>query len=172
MRTAGIDPEAWLANPVFDESLAAVIRRLLAAAEALYARGDAGIARLPRSLRPGMVAARLLYAEIGCEVARRGFDSVSQRAVVSWQRKAGILADAVVGGARTVPGAAFDTSVEAGFLLDTVADLPADPATAPVDSRRERARWPRMEDRVAWLVDLFERLERRDRAAGQAMNVS
>ena len=44
----------------------------------LYARAGAGIAGLPLSCQPGIRAAGLLYAEIGKEVARRGFDSVSR----------------------------------------------------------------------------------------------
>jgi hypothetical protein len=51
-------------------------------------------------------------------------------------------------------------------MAPTMQTLPA-----PPESARERARWPRLEDRVAWLVDLFERLERRD-AASNAVNPS
>jgi hypothetical protein len=32
----------------------------------------------------------------------------------------------------------------------------------PPETTRERARWPRVEDRIIWLLDLFERLERRE----------
>jgi phytoene synthase len=118
-----------------------------------------------------MYAARLLYAEIGNEVARRGFDSVSQRAVVPWQRKARILADAARAAQRRPPRVvARDELAESAFLLDSFS--PAAPpapvtiaaATSTAETPRERARWPRVEDRVIWLVDLFERLERRDRA--------
>jgi phytoene synthase len=168
MRAADLDPDAWLARPVFDERLSSVIGRLLRAADALYARADAGIANLPAACRPGMYAARLLYAEIGHEVARRGYDSVNQRAVVPWQRKARLLAGAMVAaqrGAATVTSEELD---EANFLLDSIVDTGFDShplaASAPPESRRERARWPRVEDRVVWLVDLFERLERREHA--------
>ena len=96
LRGAGIEPGGFVANPRFDEALATVIRRLLESAEALYVRSDAGLARLPTGCRPGMTAARLMYAEIGHELARRGFDSVTQRTVVPWPRKARILADALL----------------------------------------------------------------------------
>jgi phytoene synthase len=168
LRAESIDPEVWLAQPVFDRKLAAVIERLLAAAEALYARSDTGIGNLPSACRPGMYAARLLYAEIGREVARRKFDSVNQRAVVSWQRKARILADSVMAATRASVALSGETLDEAAFLLDAVPDPRASSAPPPEDSPRERSRWPRVEDRVVWLVDLFERLERRDRAAGSA----
>jgi len=173
MREAGLDPDAWLAKPVFDAKLAAVIERLLAAAEVLYARSDSGLANLPAACRPGMYAARLLYAEIGHEVARRRFDSVTQRAVVPWRRKARILADAVVAAKRPAPLVGSAALEEATFLIDTVpATQRAAPAPSPVESARERARWPRLEDRVVWLVDLFERLERRDAAANDAVELS
>jgi phytoene synthase len=168
LRAASIDPEAWLARPMFDDRLATVIERLLAAAEVLYARSDTGIAHLPMACRPGMYAARLLYAEIGREVARRKFDSVNQRAVVSWQRKVAILADSVMAATRTSVAPSEEILDEASFLLGAVADPPASSAILPADSPRERARWPRVEDRVVWLVDLFERLERRDRAVRPA----
>jgi phytoene synthase len=163
MREAGLDPDLWLAQPVFDRALSAVIERLLAEAETLYLRSESGLACLPAACRPGMYAARLLYAEIGREVARRGFDSVSQRAVVSWQRKARILADAVVAARPRSMVATADELEEGEFLLEALSPIHGGPVPPP-ESPRERARWPRVEDRVVWLVDLFERLERRDRA--------
>jgi phytoene synthase len=168
LHAAGVDPESWLARPLFSRQLASVIERLLREAETLYARSETGLARLPAACRPGMYAARLLYAEIGKEVARRGFDSVTQRAVVPWRRKARILADALVVAAQRAASTAAGGMLEEGeFLLAAVPGvMPALPvAAAPVESPRERARWPQVEDRVVWLVDLFERLERRDAAA-------
>ncbi len=172
MRAANIEPDAWLAKPVFDERLSSVIDRLLRAAEALYLRADAGIAKLPAACRPGMYAARLLYAEIGHEVARRGYDSVNQRAVVPWRRKARLLAGAMLAAQRGAGALPSEELAEANFLLDSIID--AGFAPLPAESRRERARWPRVEDRVVWLVDLFERLERREHAQvhGQAVNTT
>ncbi|MBY0395320.1 MAG: phytoene/squalene synthase family protein [Thermoleophilia bacterium] len=43
MREAGLDPDAWLAAPVFCPAIAEVTARLLAMAQALYERADAGI---------------------------------------------------------------------------------------------------------------------------------
>jgi len=164
LREAGIDPDEWLAQPTAGPQLARVIERLLSAAEDLYSRSDAGLAQLPLACRPGMRAARLLYAEIGHEVARRRFDSVTQRAVVPWQRKARILADAMIPAMRFESIRVDGPLAEADYLF---ARLPRRDAAAwaPAESTRERARWPRVEDRVVWLIDLFERLERRERAA-------
>jgi phytoene synthase len=166
MRAAQIEPDAWMARPTFNVSLSVVIERLLRTAEELYARSDAAIAELPPACRPGMYAARLLYAEIGHELARRNFDSVNQRAIVPWSRKARILVRAAVTAKRGAAPSAPEISEETKFLLDTIPALRAEPATVSSDSSRQRARWPRVEDRVAWLVDLFDRLERRDRALG------
>lgn len=174
LREAGLDADAWLAAPTFDAKLAAVIERLLEAADMLYARSDAGLARLPAACRPGMVAARLLYAEIGHEVARRRYDSVTQRAVVPWQRKARILADAVLVAKRTGVPTDVSTLEEARFLVDSFPAMSraVNPVPIPTESARERVRWPRVEDRVAWLVELFERLERREEPNTDVANMS
>ena len=82
LHEAGLDPDAWLQAPRFSAPLAEVVLRLLAAADTLYRQVDAGVARLPLACRPGINAARFLYADIGHEVLRRGGDSVRQRAVV------------------------------------------------------------------------------------------
>lgn len=82
MREAGIDPQAWLARPVFTPALASVVQRLLAAADALYARVGSGVAQLPLACRPGINAARFLYADIGRQVQRAGCDSKIGRAHV------------------------------------------------------------------------------------------
>lgn len=173
LREAGIDPEQWLAQPRFCGALAAVVERLLAAADVLYARSDAGIAALPAACRPGMYAARLLYCEIGREVARRKFDSIGQRAVVAWHRKAGVLAQAALAAAtRAERAAGCETLQEARFLLDSMAasDAAAERFARGPAPRGRRPR--RVEERVVWLVGLFERLERRDRAPGHVMRLS
>ena len=170
LREAGIDPQAWLARPVHCEPLARVISRLLCAAEVLYDRSEAGLSRLPVACRPAMFAARYLYAEIGSEVARRNFDSVRQRAVVAWPRKARLLAQAVFAAtARRAPISTPEVLQEADFLL---APLCAD-ATVTVEPSQVRVqaalRAPRIGERVVWLLDLFEKLERLDRkVSGEA----
>ena len=46
LREAGVDPEDWLAAPSFRPEIATVVARLLRQADFLYARADAGIAKL------------------------------------------------------------------------------------------------------------------------------
>jgi phytoene synthase len=170
LRETGIDPDLWLARPEHTPALARVVERLLSVAEALYAAAECGIGALPASCRPGMRAARLLYAEIGREVARCGFDSINRRAIVSWQRKARILADAVVGRAPRPAAPVRVPAPEAAFLIDCAATGDAGRPAPALESARERLRWPRIEDRITWLIDLFERLERRERTGVGAVN--
>jgi phytoene synthase len=150
LREAGIDPQAWLARPVFDARLAAVVHRLLVHAEHLYERAAAGVALLPLACRPSINAARLLYADIGHEVARRGGDSVTQRAVVPRRRKALLLAQAAL---TLVPSRA----------LATLPPLPATAFLVDAASRNDTAAPPRVVAKALWVIDLFERLERRER---------
>lgn len=94
LREVGIDPQAWLQNPVFDTRLAQVIESLLAAADALYLRAEHGIAALPRDCRPAIRAARLVYAEIGQQLRRNGHDAIARRTVVPKGRKLALMARA------------------------------------------------------------------------------
>ncbi len=77
---AGIDPESFLADPQPTPALRRVVKRLLAEADRLYFRSEAGIACLPVACRPGIAAARHIYARIGAEIARAGHDSITRRA--------------------------------------------------------------------------------------------
>jgi len=153
LREAGIDPDAWLADPVHSEALAWVIRRLLREAALLYARADPGIAALPADCRAGIAAARLLYEAIGHDVERAGFDSVSRRAVVPGRRKAGLLARALVAAPRRKTYALLPPLEEARFLVEAVAA-----ARAPAPHMAASADFGQ---RLVWLIQLFERLERR-----------
>ena len=96
LREVGIDPDAWLAAPRHSPALGQVVQRLLRQADALYARVDAGVAALPLGCRPGINAARFLYAQIGLEVERRGLNAMDGRAVVSRRRKVLSLARALL----------------------------------------------------------------------------
>jgi phytoene synthase len=156
LRDAGIDPEAFLANPRYTPALGDVVKRVLDLAETLYGRAETGIAKLPVGCRPGIYAARLLYAEIGHEVARNGYDSVSQRAVVSGKRKLALLSQAIA----TTPFPGRDCDAEAlsenRFLIDAVASAPKLPGCDATGR-------PSIGAKVGWVLDLFETLEERER---------
>jgi 15-cis-phytoene synthase len=159
LREAGVDPDAWLARPEFDRRVAAVVERVLRAADVLYERAGRGIARLPLTCRPGIQAARVLYAEIGREVERRGLDSVSARAVVPARRKAGLLPIALVAAVLPARREVAPALAETRFLVDAVAASTVAVAPARGASRRT------LEERAIWVIELFERLERSDRQA-------
>jgi len=156
MREAGLDPDAWLAQPRFSPALATVVQRLLDAADALYARVDAGVAELPLACRPGINAARYLYAQIGLEVQRRGLNSVDERAVVARSRKLVWLLRALV------------------MLGPRRARLPAPPLAATRHLVQAVAAWPlplaavmppswwHVGTRLLRTFELFEQLGRRD----------
>ena len=95
LRSEGVDPDVFLANPHFDPRVGRVVRRLLGRAERLYVRADRGISLLPRDVRMAMRAARLVYSDIGREIAEAEWDSVSTRAHTSTLRKAVLLARAL-----------------------------------------------------------------------------
>lgn len=158
LREEGIDPDAWLARPEFNAGIARTVARLLRVADGLYDRAGAGIARLPLVCRPGIGAARLLYAAIGHEVLRHNGDSISRRAVVSGRRKLGLLARSLA--LSVVPRAvnAAPALLETVFLVEAVlASAPrAEPVVAP---------WSRLEAQIAGVLDIFARLEAREHAA-------
>ncbi|MDB5656116.1 MAG: crtB, partial [Tardiphaga sp.] len=135
LRDAGVDPDGWLAEPRFTPAIAAIVRRLLDAADLLYARAGAGIAHLPWTCRPGIHAARALYAEIGREVERAGMDSVGQRAVVSTRRKLAVLGGALASSGG-VPAPAQPALPQVQFLIEAVV------AAAPPPRGRATRRRP------------------------------
>ncbi|MXQ09757.1 squalene/phytoene synthase family protein [Alphaproteobacteria bacterium GH1-50] len=87
-----IAPEAFLADPVPDDRIRRLVQRLLREADRLYARSEAGIAALPLSVRPGIFAARHVYAGIGAAIAKNGHDTISYRARTYKSQKIGWLA--------------------------------------------------------------------------------
>jgi phytoene synthase len=148
MDAAGIDVAEFLRKPRHSARLAEVVARLLDVAEASYARADAGIERLPLACRQGIRAARLLYAEIGDEVRRRGCDSVSTRAVVPPRRKLKILVRSLAAAPQASATSCNECTEQTRFLVTAAAAArPALPAGA-----MERT------------LTLFERLARRDQA--------
>lgn len=161
LQEAGIDPDDWLANPIFCDGIAAAVRRLLGKAESLYLRSRSGINRLPVLCRPGIHAARLLYCAIGHDVARAGYDSISRRAVVPWPRKGLLLARAIAALSASGDDAAADGLPQAKDLLDAVASaMPLPPVRPPRTGIASAA----LEGRIVWLIDLFEQLERRQQS--------
>jgi phytoene synthase len=156
LRQAGVDPETFMASPAHSPALAAVVRRLLDAADAHYRRARPAIARLPVGCRLGIGAASLLYAEIGREVARRGHDPVSGRAVVSASRKLRVLAAGLPTIGIPLRPLSNEVLPEGAFLVEAVMRAAwRQPKLSP---------WWNIPERVLWVIDLFGRLEQRENA--------
>ena len=92
LHDAGINADAFLADPRLAPGIVQVVRHILVEADRLYHRSEAGIRRLPLSVRPGIYAARLIYDGIGRDVAHHGYDSLGRRARTSRRQKLGLLA--------------------------------------------------------------------------------
>lgn len=120
LREAGVDEQQLLAQPSYTPGLGRVVQRLLKHADTLYERSMAGVKKLPWRAQGGICAARLLYAEIGREVERRGLDSVNQRAIVAGRRKAAVLVRVVPQLASSHRGLAVPPLVQAQELIEAV----------------------------------------------------
>ncbi|MFN3936490.1 MAG: 15-cis-phytoene synthase [Gemmobacter sp.] len=149
----GIDPSDLVADPRPDPRLARLAARLLAHADRLYRRAEAGIPALPFLCRPGIYAARHIYAGIGREIARNGHDSIGRRARTGRARKLGWLLLAQMRSALSLvaPRSALlhaRPEPEAAFLVAAAA------RSGAAHSRSET------------LIALLAQLQARDRAAG------
>lgn len=154
LEEAGIDPEAFFFDPLPSEAICGMVRRLLREAEKLYARSEAGIPALPLSARPGIFAARHIYAGIGAQVRRAGYDSISTRAHTSARQKAGWLGLAFARAGTTLimptPAVLYAKPLpEVAFLVDAAA------RSAP-----QEGRWG--EGRAGDLVAIFADLKARE----------
>ncbi len=89
---AGVDAKRFLADPKPSPQLRATVERLLGTADELYTRAMTGISGLPFSCRIAIRSAALIYREIGREVERAGYDSVTARAHTSSMRKLELIA--------------------------------------------------------------------------------
>ncbi len=88
---AGVDPLNFVREPLPTDAVRQMVKRLLAEADRLYRRSEAGINVLPVQARTGIWAARLIYAGIGKQLKRQGYDSISMRAHTSTTQKLGWL---------------------------------------------------------------------------------
>lgn len=93
---AGLDPDAFLADPASSKPIRTMAKRLVMEANRLYFRSEPGIAALPVSSRPGIFAARFIYAGIGGRLAVMNYDSLSGRARTSKVQKIGWLGQSLL----------------------------------------------------------------------------
>ncbi|MEO1252792.1 MAG: phytoene/squalene synthase family protein [Pseudomonadota bacterium] len=142
-----LDPEDWLKNPIINDEIKAMTRRLLEVAEYFYETGLAGVEFLPADCRPGIKAAAEIYAAIGKVIARNDYDSVSTRAVVSTRRKLYCVA-------KSIAWPHFPDAAEKSPPLEANAFLVNAAGSEP------RSDWA-----GDGVMELIHRLERRDRSS-------
>ncbi len=133
MEEAGVDAEAFFANPRPSPAIRRMIKRLLMEADRLYYRSEPGIRRLPVQARPGIFAARYCYDAIGRKLTRAGFDSVTQRSTTTKAHKMGLLGLSVLrmGAQAAMPESPVifaEPLPETAFLVDAAAQ--GEPARA------------------------------------------
>jgi phytoene synthase len=150
----GITPETFLGCPEPSPAIRRLTARLLREADLLYTRSEAGVSALPLRCRPGIYAARHIYAGIGHSVARAGHDSITLRARTTPRQKIGWL---MLSGARTASSALMPRpamiharpAAEVAFLVDAAARRV--PASARSDT----------------MLSVLAQLEARDRAVAR-----
>ena len=132
---AGVDIDAFLANPQPSAKISAMAKRLLVEANRLYYRSEAGISVLPRSCRPGIYAARYIYAGIGGDIRASKYDSVTRRAHTSLSQKLAHIATSVGAAAAdaVMPRSAVlhaPALTETAFLVEAAAEAPVNPLSS------------------------------------------
>ncbi len=125
-----LSPEAFLADPKPRPEITAMAKRLLAEATRLYHRSEPGISVLPSGCRPGIYAARYIYAGIGGRIRAAGYNSVTQRAHTSTSQKLGLIGVSVAASAIDLlmprsPVLYAPPLEETAFLVDAAAERPA-----------------------------------------------
>ena len=126
LREAGIDEEEFLANPKPTKAIRQMVRRLILESDRLYLRAEAGITRLPLRCRPGIFAARFIYAGIADVIRHQSYQTISIRAHTSKWQKIGWMGLSML---RAISGTVMPQSAviyakplsEVAFLVDAAA---------------------------------------------------
>ena len=150
-REAGLDPDQWLRSPTQNRHITRMCKRLLSYADILYHRADAGVPLLPLSCRAGIRAARVIYSDIGRQIAIQNYETVTQRAIVPRSRKTLLLAGSFLSiplrsSAHHTDQLEWPPLLETSYLLDDIDSVPYTP-------------------RAEWLLNLFHTLDERQRHA-------
>lgn len=155
LREAGVDVEALLENPEFTPQLGDVTKRLLKEADRLYYRGLTGLGDLPASCQPAICAAGLVYRDIGRQVRKNSFDSVSSRAYTTKGRKLALCFKAMFLPTWLYISDRRPALAETQFLVDAASEK----------DRKVRPFLGVFDNNMGQLMTLIESLERRDREA-------
>jgi phytoene synthase len=156
LEDAQITPEAFLRDPKPTAEVRLMVARLRKKADRLYDRSEAGVRKLPLDCRPGILAARHVYAGITTDLARHRYDSINRRAHTSGRDKIRLMSKALMHAATL---SAFPQSAvlyaeplpEVAFLVDAASETPA-----------STSQWG--EGRTGAFVEVLAQLEYNDRA--------
>lgn len=123
---AGVDRDAILTDAAHAPAIRGMVKRLVMEANRLYFRAEAGISALPLCCRPGIYAARFIYAGIGGRLRTMGYDSLTARARTTKAQKLAWLGQslALTGSSAVMPQSAVlyaPALPEVQFLVDAAA---------------------------------------------------
>ncbi len=124
---AGINIEEFIANPKPTKAVRQMVRRLIVESERLYLRSEAGITKLPLRCRPGIFAARFIYAGIAGAIREQSYQTITNRAFTSKRQKISWVGLSVL---RTMSGFLMPQSAvvyakplqEVQFLIDAATE--------------------------------------------------
>jgi phytoene synthase len=157
LRQYQVDADQLLTAPSYSAALGDVVKVLLDDADRLYRRSESGVPSLPAGCRPGIYAARRLYASIGDRLRHLGYNSVDQRAIVGPLGKTRVLA-----GTLRATWLGDDQLSEPAipacqFLIDAVTNMPAT-STQRAETDSLHVDFYR---RMLWILDLVAALGER-----------
>jgi phytoene synthase len=159
LRDAGVDTDQLLTKPEFSLQLRQVIDRLLGEAATLYVRAESGIPGLPASARPGIYAARLLYAEIGNALKLLNCNSIDYRAMIGAQGKTRLVIQSMRWVGLATPDLAEPVLDECAFMIESVNAAPKPTISLSIFRDSPFHRFYR---RLIWMLDLFAALDEHD----------
>ena len=127
LREAGISEEDFLKHPKPTKAVRQMVRRLVVESERLYLRSEAGITRLPVMCRPGIFAARFIYAGIAGVIRDQSYQTITTRARTTKAQKLGWLGVSML---RSISGMMMPQSAviyakplpEVQFLVDAATE--------------------------------------------------
>ncbi|MEL6966166.1 MAG: phytoene/squalene synthase family protein [Pseudomonadota bacterium] len=146
LRDHGLSSHALIEHPAHSPALGHVVEQLLETADVINERALTGIGDLPSSCQTGVRAAALVYAAIGKQVRRNGYNSIDQRAYTSRLQKLRLLAGAYLG--RLEQHTCDDAPAldEVSYLVEAAVDHQEDPRS-----------------KAEWMLDLVGRLKQQER---------
>ncbi|WP_037547706.1 phytoene/squalene synthase family protein [Stappia stellulata] len=148
----GLSAAMLVRDPRPSPALSRVVARLLAAADAHYARAGAGIGGLPLDCRPAIRSAGLIYRDIGRAIAENGHDSVTRRAVTSRAAKVRLLLFAAATPFPAATGRSAPPHESVAHLVEA--------CSAPETVAAPRG----FDEKFGRVLDLLATTERRERA--------